>query len=72
MSSLTPFCPRCGGNMERLTDLFGDYDDCINCGYHLDIFIPGPPIALKPLEGETASKKAQRASRGPSMGGQAL
>ncbi len=68
MSSLTPFCPRCGGTMERIVDLFGEYDDCLNCGYHLDVFI-GPPIALK--SGEVPGAK-RRGSRGPSIGGQAL
>ncbi len=48
MSNLTPFCARCGGKMERIRDLFGEYDDCINCGYHRDVF-EGPPIALKAL-----------------------
>lgn len=49
MSSLTPFCARCGGKMYRIRDLFGEYDDCINCGYHRDIFEKeGPPIELKP------------------------
>ncbi len=70
MTSLTPFCPRCGGSMERIADLFGDYDDCLNCGYHRDIFI-GPPIALKPAE-VPGKKRAARASRGPSTGGHTL
>lgn len=69
MSNLTPFCPRCGGKMERLTDLFGDYDDCINCGHHQDIFV-GPPVELKPIS--IPGKRTPRASRGPSIGGQAL
>ncbi len=66
MTNLTPFCPRCGGRMERIKDLFGDYDDCLNCGHHKDVFV-GPPIALKPAEG-----KRVRARRGPSMGGHAI
>ncbi len=70
MTSLTPFCPRCGGKMERIADLFGDYDDCLNCGYHLDICI-GPAIALKPAE-VPGKKATRRSSRGPSIGGHAL
>ncbi len=61
--------------MEHITDLFGDYDDCLNCGYHKDIFI-GPPIALKPAEDPGKRKrvtgKRVRSRRGPSIGGHAL
>ncbi len=70
MSSLTPFCPRCGGSMERIADLFGDYDDCLNCGYHKDIF-SGPPITLKAAE-IPGKRSRRRSSRGPSIGGHAL
>ena len=70
MNNLIPFCPRCRGKMARIKDLFGDYDDCINCGNHKDVFI-GPPVALKP--GEIPGKKStRRASRGPSIGGNPL
>ena len=46
MNNLTPFCARCGGKMYRIRDLFGEYDNCISCGYHRDIFV-GPPVVLK-------------------------
>ena len=65
MSSLTPFCPRCGGKMMRITDRFGAYDNCINCGNHKDVVI-GPPLTVK-LKG----KNKQR-TRSPSIGGNAL
>ena len=48
MSGLIPFCPRCGGKMYHIRDLFGEYDNCLNCGYHRDI-LEGPPISLKSL-----------------------
>ncbi len=70
MNSLTPFCPRCGGRMERVSDLFGEYDGCLNCGYHLDVFV-GPPIALKPAE-VPGKRTRRRGGRGPSMGGHTL
>lgn len=61
MNNLTPFCARCGGKMYRISDLFGEYDNCLNCGYHRDIF-EGPPIVLKELS--TISGKRER-RRGP-------
>ena len=67
MSNLTPFCPRCGGKLIRIKDLFGAYDDCINCGNHKDVVI-GPPISLSI---KRRGKNKQR-TRGPSIGGNLL
>ncbi len=64
MSSLTPFCPRCGGKMYHIRDLFGEYDNCINCGYHRDIF-EGPPIALKAPEPVGGRPKRKRNRTAP-------
>jgi len=43
---LTRACDRCGGPMERMRDLYGEYDDCLHCGYHLNK-TEGPPVELK-------------------------
>lgn len=40
------YCPRCGGRLRRESDLYGEYDWCLNCGYHGDV-LAGPPIELK-------------------------
>lgn len=64
MSNLTPFCPRCGGKMYHVRDLYGEYNSCINCGHHSDV-LTGPPIELK------TPWKVKR-GRGPSRGGQKL
>lgn len=46
LTSLTPFCPRCGGKMRHESDLYGAYDWCFNCGNHVDA-MTGPPVLLK-------------------------
>ncbi len=41
--SRTERCPRCGGSMMRCIDSYGEYDDCLTCGYHGEVLL-GPPI----------------------------
>jgi hypothetical protein len=55
--------------MEPRSDLYGEYDCCINCGYHLDV-LRGPPIELKPPYRGGPTKVGRR--RGPSRRGQKL
>lgn len=70
--SLTLFCPRCGGRLRRASDLYGEYDWCLNCGYHGDVLM-GPPIELKRGVGAPVGKRSrQQRSRGPSRGGKKL
>ena len=71
--TITPFCPRCGGSLRRTSDLYGEYDWCLNCGYHGDV-LAGPPIELKRSKaGAPGGKRArQQRSRGPSRGGKKL
>jgi hypothetical protein len=35
-------CPKCGGKMGIDKDEYGYYEQCIQCGYLLDIKIPKP------------------------------
>lgn len=67
-SNLVLFCPRCGGSLRRESDLYGEYDWCLNCGYHGDVLI-GPPIGLKPTYMGGLKPKIRR---GQSRGGRKL
>ncbi len=57
---ITPFCQRCGGKMYHMRDLYGEYDDCMNCGYHRDILVE-PLVELKtPWRGKELGTKPKR------------
>lgn len=68
MTGLTPFCPRCGGKLVPMSDAYGEYGDCLNCGFHQDKVI-GPPVELK-VTGGLGIKRRSR--RDPSRRGQKL
>ncbi|MCY3543235.1 MAG: hypothetical protein OXI16_15315 [Chloroflexota bacterium] len=34
-------CPRCAGDLKLTRDMYGDYRECLQCGYTKDI-IPEP------------------------------
>ena len=36
-------CPRCGGDLTRDRDEYGDYDGCIQCGYVADLAVTNQP-----------------------------
>lgn len=59
---LTRACDRCGGPMEHMHDLYGEYDDCMHCGYHLNK-TEGPPIAMKPVSPPKAPRKRRAEAR---------
>lgn len=66
MTVLTPYCPRCGGRMFPGSDLYGEYTNCLTCGFYQDVTV-GPPIELKPTWFGRASGRDQRGGqRGPS------
>ena len=58
-------CPRCGGHgvMMRYADAFGEYDDCLICGYHREA-LSGPPI--------TRTLAVKRLRRNPAHRGRKL
>lgn len=58
-SGLTPFCPRCGGRLRRMSDLYGEYDWCLVCGYHGNVLL-GPPMELKAQRTRDPSRKGQK------------
>lgn len=56
IKGLTRVCDRCSGPMMKMSDLYGEYDDCIYCGYHFNK-TEGPPIEMKPVSAPKAPRK---------------
>jgi DNA-directed RNA polymerase subunit M/transcription elongation factor TFIIS len=48
-------CPRCAGDMHTSQDLYGNYIECLQCGYMKDL--PGPSELLKSLKVDFVGKK---------------
>ena len=53
-------CPRCRGDLQARSDMYGDYNECLQCGYVRDIEKPRPEIDLQQLTGRAG--KATRAA----------
>ena len=34
-------CPRCGGDMHRGRDIYGEFDTCMQCGHTRDVIYQG-------------------------------
>tara|TARA_B100000749_G_C18237957_1_gene387110 strand:+ start:197 stop:382 length:186 start_codon:yes stop_codon:yes gene_type:complete len=39
-------CPRCKGDLHSNRDMYGSYDECLQCGYMQDIEEPNKLLAL--------------------------
>ena len=39
-------CPRCKGDLHGNRDMYGSYDECLQCGYMQDIEEPNKLLAL--------------------------
>ncbi len=63
VSGLTRQCDRCGGPMEHMRDLYGEYDDCLLCGYHFNKYEEGPPVVLKEVSALKAPRKPRAKAR---------
>ena len=48
-------CPRCAGDLHSNQDLYGNYVECLQCGYMKDL--PEPSEFLKSLKIDFISKK---------------
>ena len=48
-------CPRCGGDLNTNRDLYGNYAECLQCGYMKDL--PDPSKLLESLNVEIVRKK---------------
>ena len=56
-------CQRCGGDMHLSGDYYGDYRQCLQCGYLEDekdarLNVKAPRKALETLESQAAQKRA--------------
>ena len=48
-------CPRCQGDLHSNRDMYGEYKECLQCGYMVDIEKPNSLFSAQVLE---AKKKA--------------
>ena len=47
-------CPRCQGDLNVNRDMYGEYQECLQCGYMKDIETPN---ALLPASAQRAKKR---------------
>ena len=43
-------CPRCKGDMHDNRDMYGEYKECLQCGYMVDIEKPNSLFSTRSLE----------------------
>ena len=48
-------CPRCAGDLQKNRDLYGNYVECLQCGFMKDL--PEPSALLKSLKVDFVGKK---------------
>ena len=48
-------CPRCAGDLHTNRDLYGNYVECLQCGYMKDL--PDPNKLLESLKVDFVAKK---------------
>ena len=48
-------CPRCNGDLYIFSNLYGQFEQCLHCGYTKDLEKPEP--VLYPIDVKTPSKK---------------
>ncbi len=49
-------CPRCKGDVSTNRDMYGEYKECLQCGYMIDI--PKPSLFSIPEAAVKGKKKA--------------
>ena len=49
-------CPRCRGDLNTRQDIYGEYQECLQCGYMKDIETPS---ALFPVPASAQREKKQ-------------
>lgn len=49
-------CPRCGGDLHVSADMYGDYAQCVQCGYMKDL--EANLIGSRVLKKKTAKEEA--------------
>ncbi|MEK9659093.1 MAG: hypothetical protein VW450_04025 [Chloroflexota bacterium] len=40
-------CPRCGGDLHESSDLYGRYNQCVQCGHTVDLPVNQMRVAVK-------------------------
>jgi hypothetical protein len=58
MTTFLKACPRCQGDVHINKDMYGEYKECLQCGYMVDIVKPSP-FAIPEIK---AKKKAAKAA----------
>jgi|TARA_B100000745_G_scaffold109617_1_gene70331 hypothetical protein len=49
-------CPRCLGDLLTNRDMYGDYKQCLQCGFLRDLEPPVKPIALRSYAPESGKE----------------
>lgn len=53
-------CPRCQGDMHENKDMYGEYRECLMCGYMADIRKPGLfGMELAPVKKKVSKRPAR-------------
>lgn len=55
-------CPRCQGDMHQNRDMYGEYRECLMCGYMADLRKPGffgVEVAPAPVQKKAAKRPAR-------------
>ena len=55
-------CPRCQGALKTNRDMYGEYKECLQCGYMLDIEKPGGLYGMARLDVGLAAKTKKKAA----------
>ncbi|MDA0770465.1 MAG: hypothetical protein BZY79_04200 [SAR202 cluster bacterium Casp-Chloro-G4] len=55
-------CPRCQGDLTTNKDMYGEYSECLQCGYVLDVEKPNSLFTMTTSEIATATKRSKKAA----------
>ena len=55
-------CPRCKGDMNTSKDMYGEYEECLQCGYMLDVEKPSSLFDLDTLKIAASAKPRRKAA----------
>ena len=55
-------CPRCQGDMNSSKDMYGEYKECLQCGYMVDVERPSSLFTMTTSEIAAATKRGRKAA----------
>ena len=55
-------CPRCQGDLNTNEDMYGEYKECLQCGFMLDVEKPNSLFAIATSEIAAAYKAKRKAA----------